>query len=75
MIMTDGKVRPWGKLELALAYTDGTMSDRAALNWLSYELDCNPGLMDELVRLGYKRRNKRFTIAQIRVIFSTIGPP
>lgn len=67
--------RPWGKTELALAYCDNTMSQRAARNWLMEELRCAPEVMIELRRLGYTDTSKRFSLAQVKVIFHYLGEP
>ena len=72
---TDFTLRPYGKTELALAYTRGNMSPRSALNWLNRELSLYPGLMEQLHGLGYHPYQNTFTIAQLRVIVSVIGPP
>lgn len=68
-------LRPYGKSELALAYTRGNMSTRSALNWLNRELTQYPGLMERLKELGYRPYQNTITIAQLRVIISVIGPP
>ncbi|MBQ6068259.1 MAG: DUF4248 domain-containing protein [Bacteroidales bacterium] len=68
-------LRPYGKTELALAYTHGSMSARSALNWLNRELRLYPGLMEKLTALGYHPYQNTLTIAQLRVIVGVIGPP
>lgn len=68
-------LRPYGKTELALAYTGGYMSARSALAWLHTELRKSPGLMERLQQLGYTPRQKLFTRAQVRAIFDAIGAP
>lgn len=72
---TDFTIRPYGKSELALAYTRGNMSQRSALNWLNRELTLYPGLMEQLRQLGYHPYQNTITIAQLKVIVSVIGPP
>lgn len=72
---TDFIIRPYGKTELALAYTRGNMSPRSALNWLNRELTLYPGLMQRLQELGYHPYQNTFTIAQLRTIVSVIGAP
>lgn len=67
--------RPYGKTELAMAYTRGSMSPRSALNWLNRELTLYPGLMEQLTELGYRPYQNTLTIAQVRTIFNVIGPP
>ena len=62
-------LRPYGKTELALAYTHGNMSGRGALNW-QY-----PGLMEQLQSLGYHPYQNTITIAQLKAIVSVIGEP
>lgn len=71
----DFTIRPYGKTELALAYTHGSMSERSALNWFNCELTLYPGLMDQLRALGYHPYQKTISIAQLRVIVSVIGAP
>lgn len=68
-------LRPYGKSELALAYTQGRLSERAALNWLHTEIEHYPGLSDRLRKLGYYSTQKMFTLAQVRAIFEAIGEP
>ncbi len=68
-------VRPYGKSELALAYTQGSMSERAALNWLHNEIEHYPGLSERLRELGYYATQKVLTLAQVRAIFEAIGEP
>lgn len=67
--------RPYGKSELAMAYTQGEMSERAALNWLNREISLYPGLLESLERLGYHSRQRVLTIAQLRIIVECIGVP
>ena len=71
----DFTIRPYGKGELALAYTHGNMSGRAALNWFNNELKLYPGLMEQLTALGYHPYQNTLTIAQVRAIVSVIGTP
>ena len=68
-------LRPYGKTELAMAYTHGNMSARSALNWLNRELTLYPGLMEKLTALGYHPYQNTVTLAQLRVIVSVIGVP
>ena len=67
--------RPYGKAELAMAYTQGEMSERSALNWLNREIKQNPEMRERLERLGYCRRQRVVTIAQLHVIVECIGVP
>ena len=67
--------RPYGKAELAMAYTQGTMSERSALNWLNREIKLYPGLLEKLEQLGYCRRQRMLTIAQLHTIVDCIGVP
>lgn len=73
--MDKNSIRPWGKTELALAYTQGFMSEHSALNWFNTELSNYPGLMDKLKDLGYTRGQKILRIAQVKVIFEALGEP
>lgn len=67
--------RPYGKSELANRYTRGKMSERTALNWLNREIRLYPGLTERLEALGYHRRQRVLTIAQVRAIVECIGVP
>lgn len=71
----DFTLRPYGKTELAMAYTRGNMAPRNALNWLNRELKLYPGLMEQLTALGYHPYQNTLTIAQVRAIVSVIGTP
>ena len=68
-------IRPYGKTELALAYTHGNMSGRSALNWFNHELTLYPGLLKQLTDLGYHPYQNTITIVQLRVIVSVLGEP
>lgn len=72
---TEFTFRPYGKGELALAYTHGSMSARSALNWFNRELTLYPGLMEQLKSLGYHPYQNTITIAQLRVIVGVLGAP
>lgn len=67
--------RPYGKAELAMAYTQGEMSERSALNWLNREIELYPGLRERLEQLGYGPRQRVVTIAQLHAIVECIGTP
>lgn len=67
--------RPYGKSELAMAYIRSSVSQRAALNWLNREISLFPGLPECLAQLGYRRRQRVLTIAQVRAIVECIGEP
>ena len=68
-------IRPYGKTELALAYTHGVMSPRSSLNWFNREIAQYPGLHDRLKELGYRPYQNTITIAQLRTIIQFIGTP
>jgi hypothetical protein len=68
-------IRPYGKTELALAYTHGVMSPRSSLNWFNREIAQYPGLLDRLKELGYRPYQNTITIAQLRTIIGVIGTP
>ena len=68
-------IRPYGKTELALAYTHGAMSPRSSLNWFNREIAQYPGLLDRLKELGYRPYQNTITIAQLRTIIGVIGTP
>lgn len=68
-------IRPYGKTELALAYTHGVMSPRSSLNWFNREIAQYPGLLDRLKELGYRPYQNTITIAQLRTIIQFIGTP
>ncbi len=69
------EIRPYGKGELAMAYTHGQMSQKASLNWLNREIEQFPGLLDDLTYVGYRRGNRLISIAQLRLIIAAIGMP
>lgn len=69
------EIRPYGKGELAMAYTRGQMSQKASLNWLNREIEQFPGLLDDLTHVGYRPSTRLFTIAQLRLIIAAIGTP
>lgn len=68
-------IRPYSKTELALLYTNKTMTPERAKRWLSHEIEVYPGLMERLKELGYKPKQRIFTIAQMRAIIECIGEP
>ena len=68
-------IRPYGKTELALAYTHGVMSPRSSLTWFNREIAQYPGLLDRLKELGYRPYQNTITIAQLRTIIQFIGTP
>ena len=67
------EIRPYGKGELAMAYTHGQMSQKASLNWLNREIEQFPGLLDDLTHVGYRPCTRLFTIAQLRLISSKVN--
>ena len=69
------EIRPYGKGELAMAYTHGQMSPRASRDWLNREIAQFPGLLDDLIRVGYRSGCRLITIAQLRLIIAAIGEP
>ena len=69
------EIRPYGKGELAMAYTRGQMSQRASLNWLNREIEQFPGLLEDLTYVGYRNGNRLISIAQLRLIIAAIGEP
>lgn len=69
------EIRPYGKSELAMAYTRGLMSPRASLNWLNREIQQYPGLLEKLTHLGYRQGIRIISIAQLRLIIDAIGTP
>lgn len=68
-------LRVYGRTELAKLYYGRPISDSRARKWLMEELSNQPGLMDRLYRLGFKKRGKTFSRAQVKVIFDAIGEP
>ena len=72
---TSFTIRPYGKTELALAYTHGVMSPRSSLNWFNREIAQYPGVLDRLKELGYRPYQNTITIAQLRTIIQFIGTP
>ena len=67
--------RTYGKTELAMAYAQGDMSERTALNWLNREIKQYPGLLERLEALGYRPGQRVVTIAQLHVLVECIGVP
>lgn len=67
-------IRPYSKKELALGYapelTAGGAVKRLGM-WMKY----NQQLWNELLRCGYRPRQKLFTPQQVEIIFRFLGEP
>ena len=68
-------VRPYSKDELVEAYCGDIFTPLTGMKWLQKELESYPGLMDTLVKLGYKKRQRVFTRMQVKAIFDAFGAP
>ena len=67
--------KPYGKSELGQMYVKNPLSRRAALEWINHEIASYPGLLTRLRELGYHRKQRMFTIAQVRAIVDALGEP
>ena len=62
---TEFVIRPYSKTELALLYTNKTMTPERAKRWLSHEIEVYPGLKERLKELGYKPKQRIFGLIVI----------
>ena len=62
------------KTELARLYGPG-LKDGSALNRLAAWMQRSPGLMEELEQTGYQRRQRTFTVRQLRIIYRYLEEP
>ena len=75
MTPIETKPRVYGRSELAQLYYGRPISDSGARKWLMEEINLHPALVEELQRLGLKKRGKNFSRAQVEAIFRVIGEP
>ena len=68
------EVRSYTKSELALLYSPGVKYESAIRMFNRYLHRCR-GLLDELMALGYRPDDRRFTRPQVQVIFDYLGEP
>ena len=68
-------IRAYSKGELIDAYCGNIYALRTRRRWFRRELETYPGLMDTLLRLGYKKNQRIYTRAQVKAIFDAIGAP
>ena len=68
------EVRSYTKSELALLYSPGVKYESAIRMFNRYLHRCR-GLLDELMSLGYRPDDRRFTRPQVQVIFDYLGEP
>ncbi len=73
--MQNTTLRVYGRSELAQLYYGRPVSDRSARIWFMKELSYVPGLMDRLAELGYSKKGKTFSRAQVKAIFEALGEP
>ena len=67
-------VRSYTKGELAMMYSPRAKYE-SAIRMLNRYLHRCRGLMDELMSLGYRPDDRRFTRPQVQVIFEYLGEP
>ena len=67
-------LRSFGRMELACLYSPYT-SPRHAWRRLQDWMTSHPTLLDDLAATGYTSRQRTFTPAQVRLIFSALGEP
>lgn len=72
--MKDFEVRQYGRTELAQLYSPN-ITPEAAWKKLKLWIDHFPGLNQQLRTLGYRKRQRIFTPAQVRAIAEAIGEP
>ena len=72
--MTDFKIRPYTKKELALLYFPDSIPHTAVNHLMTWILRCTP-LIRQLEAAGYKKKSKVFTPHQIRLIVEHLGEP
>ena len=68
------EVRSYTKSELAQLYSPGAKYE-SAIRMLNRYLHRCRGLLDELMALGYRPDDRRFTRPQVQVIFDYLGEP
>lgn len=73
--MEKSKIRVYGRSELAQLYYGRPITDRGARMWFMKELAIVPGLMERLTQLGFDKKGKTFSRAQVKVIFEALGEP
>ena len=67
-------VRSYTKGELAMLYSPRAKYE-SAIRMLNRYLHRCRGLLDELMSLGYRPDDRRFTRPQVQVIFDYLGEP
>ncbi len=68
------EIRTYGLSELAILYLPN-INNKSASNQLSKWINSNNKLYDELVRNGYKSRQKILTPKQVNIIIDFLGEP
>lgn len=66
--------RSYGKSELAALYLPDILP-QSAMKQFNEWIDLYPGLADELRKSGLRRKSKRYTPAQVKMIIKAIGEP
>ena len=72
--MTDFKIRPYTKKELALMYFPDSNPRTAVNHLMAWIYRCTP-LLGQLETAGYEKSSKGFTPRQIRMIVEHLGEP
>ncbi len=72
--MSDMRIRPYSKSELARAYAP-EITPQAALNRLAHWIKLNQALTEALQQTGYYPRQRLFTARQVALIFEHLGEP
>lgn len=73
-IMTEFKIRAYGRMELAQLYSP-TLTDIAAYRKMKKWISLCPGLLQRLYDLGYESKRRSFTPLEVRVIVDALGEP
>ena len=67
-------VRSYTKVELAMLYSPRAKYE-SAIRMLNRYLHRCRGLLDELMDMGYRPDDRRFTRPQVKLIFDYLGEP
>ena len=69
------KIRGYGRTELTRMYYGDTLSDKSCLRLFLKDLGQTPGLMSELLALGYDPKKRIFTRQLVKCIVNRLGEP
>ena len=73
-IMTNFKIRTFGRTELAQLYCP-ELCPQAAFRKLNQWIDLYPNLREELLALGLSPKSRTYTPAQVGLIVGALGEP